>query len=231
MSALAELEVALWQDRAYARLADTHLHRAVREDSLGVLKSRDALTAAWVVEEKRAVTIAHDFDDMIVADVDGLGRLHRWIDREDARIVRETLVENFARPKSAPPAHPPLGELRSGQGQYAAGDRAILAAGFPATARELADRLHRAWNGRAFDLHGAAWLIRLCAMFPDATFHFERALVSGATTALLWRVHGHHASGRRIRLIGSSVFTPGEEDTLLDRAALTAQSQAAHIEY
>ena len=45
MSDLAELERALREDSAFARLASSHSHRAVREDSLGFTVGRDALLA------------------------------------------------------------------------------------------------------------------------------------------------------------------------------------------
>ena len=57
MSALAALEIALRLDRAYASLADSHVHRATREDSLGIIKGRDAITAAWVSEDAADITI------------------------------------------------------------------------------------------------------------------------------------------------------------------------------
>jgi hypothetical protein len=230
VSDLAELEIALRQDCAYARLADSHVHRATREDSLHLIKGRDAITAAWVACGKQSVAITHDLGDMIGYTVDGKWQGHRWVWREDGRILREVEVENSGDPRTAPPVHPPLGELRAAKGQYAAGDSATLPPDFPEAARDLANRLHRAWNGRAFDLYGADWLTTVVRTLPDATFQFERALVAGAKTALLWRVMGHHAGGRRIRLIGSSVFEGDIDDTVMDLASLSAQVDQDRLE-
>ena len=230
MSPLATLEIALRRDRAYARLADSHAHRATREDSLGITKGRDALVAAWVDEDAADVSITADLGDMIAFAVDGWHG-HRWVWREDGRILREVMVENRGQPKTAPPVHPPLGDLRAGSGQYAAGATAILPSGFPHDARNLADRLHQAWNGRAFNLYDGAWLPALIRALPDATFHFEHAIVGKAQIAILWRVHGHHASGQRVRLIGSSVVTGDADETVIDHAAMAAQLERGVVDY
>lgn len=234
MSDLAELERVLREDCAYARLASSHSHRAVREDSLGFTIGRDALLSNWVANGVQAVEITADVGDMIafaVGSGDERWRGHRWVEREDDRIVREVLVEDRAHHRTAPAAHPPLGELRAGTGQYSAGDAAILPPGFPAGARAVADRLHRAWNGRAFDLYRAGWLTALLTELPDANFHFERAIDAGDRTALLWRVHGHAANGQRIRLIGSSLFSGDSDETVVDLTALRAQAERDLIDY
>jgi hypothetical protein len=235
LSALATLETALRRDCAYASLADSHVHRATREDSLCLIKGRDAITAAWVNEDAVDITVTADLDDMIAYKVKGPKQSwhgHRWVWREEGRILREVVVEdrgpNSIGPKVVPPVHPPLGELRSAQGQYAAGDTAILPPGFPEAARDIANWLHQAWNGRAFNLYDRvqntrAWLPALIRALPDATFHFEHAIATERQTAILWRVHGHHASGRRVRLIGSSVFTGDADETVIDHAAMAAQ--------
>jgi hypothetical protein len=230
LSALATLETALRRDRAYAELAQSHVHRATREDSLGIIKGRDAIIAAWVNEDAADVTITADMDDMIAYKVSGWHG-HRWVWREDGRIVREIVVEDRGNAKTALPAHPPLGELRSGEGQYHAGNKAILPPGFPEAARKLADRLHQAWNGRAFNLYTQAWLPVLIRQLPDAAFYFEHAVASENQTAILWRVHGHHANGQRVRLIGSSVFTGDADETVIDQAAMAAQLERAVIAY
>jgi hypothetical protein len=230
LSALATLETALRRDRAYADLAQSHAHRATREDSLGIIKGRDAITAAWVDEEASNISITADLADMIAYKVkDWHG--HRWVWREEGRILREILVEDRGDVKSAPPVHSPLGELRSGQGQYHAGDKAILPPGFPEDARKLADRLHQAWNGRAFNLYDRAWLPALIRQLPDATFYFEHALMDETQTAILWRVHGHHTNGQRVRLICSSVFTGDSDETLIDHAAMAAQLGRDMVDY
>lgn len=230
MSDLADLEIALRQDCAYGRLAESHAHRATREDSLHLIKGRDAITNAWVACGKQSVTITHDLGDMIGYAIDGKWPGHRWVWREDGRILREVVVEDSGEPRTAPPVHPPLGELRPAKRQYAAGDSATLPPGFPEAARDLANRLHRAWNGRAFDVYNADWLTSLIRTLPDATFQFERALVEGSKTALLWRMMGHLEGGRRIRLIGSSVFEAHADATVVDLASLRAQLEQAQIE-
>lgn len=234
MSALAELEHSLRQDGAYGQLAASHSHRAVREDSLGFVIGRDALTADWVASGPQPITITADLNEMIAFAVGPpedrwLG--HRWITREDDRIINEILVEDRDRERNAPAAFPPLGELRAGLGQFSAGDAAMLPPGFPVEANALADRLHRAWNGRAFDEYRADWLTNLVTNLPDATFHFERAIVGDNQTAILWRVHGHSSEGQRIRLIGSSLFTGSDDETIVDRAAMRAQSTRDLIDY
>jgi hypothetical protein len=130
----------------------------------------------------------------------------------------------------APPVHPPLGELRPAKGQYAAGDTATLPPDFPETTRDLANRLHQAWNGRAFNLYSAEWLTTLIRTLPDATFQFERGIVNGNKTALLWRCMGH-ANGKRVRLIGSSVFENDSGETAIDWASLPAQLNQERINY
>ena len=234
MSDLATLETALRRDRNLAALADSHVHCATREDSLGIIKGRDAITAAWVNKDASDLTIAADLSDMIAYKVKSWHG-HRWVWREAGRILREVVVDDRGPdrngPKTAPPAHPPLGELRSGEGQYAASNTAILPPGFPEEARDIANRLHQAWNGRAFNLYDRTWLPSLIRQLPDATFHFEHAIVGDRQTAILWRVMGHHAGGQRVRLIGSSVFTGDADDTVIDHAAMAAQLVRPLIDY
>lgn len=230
MSDLATLEIALRRDRNLAALADSHVHRATREDSLGIIKGRDAITAAWVNEDAADITITADLADMIAYKVKGWHG-HRWVWREEGRILLEIVVEDRGEGKTAPPAHPPLGELRSGEGQFAAGDDALLPPGFPEAVRDIANWLHQAWNGRAFNLYDRAWLPTLIRQLPDATFTFEHAVVGETQTAILWRVHGHHANGQRVRLIGSSVFTGDADDTVIDHAAMAAQLERNVIDY
>lgn len=230
MSALADLEMTLRRDRAYAQLADSHVHRATREDSLGIIKGRDAITGAWVNEDAAEITMTADLDDMIAYKVKSW-RGHRWVWREEGRILREIVVEDRGEPKTAPPVHSPLGELRPAQGQYAAGDIAILPPGFPEDARDIANWLYQAWNGRAFNLYDRAWLPALIRALPDASFYFEHAVVGGKQIAILWRVHGHHANGQRVRLIGSSVFTGDADETVIDHAAMAAQLDRTLIDY
>jgi hypothetical protein len=233
-SALASLETALRRDRAYAQLADSHVHRSTREDSLGIIKGRDAITAAWVNEDASDIAITADLEDMIaykVKDPKQSWHGHRWVWREDGRILREVVIEDRGAAKMASADHSPIGELRGGQGQYAAGDNATLPPGFPEDAHDVANWLHQAWNGRAFNLYSRAWLPSLIRALPDATFYFEHAIVGEKQTAILWRVHGHHASRQRVRLIGSSVFTGDADETVIDLAAMAAQLERSVIDY
>ncbi len=238
-SALATLEYALRTDRALGALSQSYVHRAVREDSLGFTIGRDAILADWTLQDPADVTVTDDFGDMIGFEVgkdNKAWRGHRWVVREGDKIIRETLIENRGQPKFAPEVHAPLGELRAGRGQYDAGTKAVLPADFPDAARPLADLLHQAGNGRAFNLYEASWLVSLVRTLPDATFYFERAVVQGNQYAILWRVHGHHAGGQRVRLIGSSVMTFDDsaiksDTTIVDFAALDAQLNRDLISY
>ena len=231
MSSLAALEIALRRDRNLAALADSHVHRATREDSLGIIKGRDAITAAWVAEDAANITIDHDLCDMIAYTVNGIWKGHRWVWREEGRTLREVVIEDRAEAKTAPPAHPPLGELRSGQGQYAATSDAVLPPDWPEEARDIATHLHRIWNARSFDLGAEDWVAPLVRALPDATFTFERAIVAGEATAILWRVHGHHAEGQRVRVIGSSVVMGGIVESIIDHAAMAAQLGRVLVDY
>ena len=234
MSSLATLETALRRDRNLAALAESHVHRATREDSLGIIKGRDAITAAWVNEDAADIAITADLADMIAYKINGWHG-HRWVWQEDGRILREVVIEDRGQdrdgPKIAPPAHPPLGELRSGKGQFSTGDNATLPPGFPEEARDIVNWLHQAWNGRAFNLYDRAWLPALIRQLPDVSFHFEHAIIGGKQTAILWRVLGHHANGQRVRLIGSSVLTGDADETVIDHAAMAAQLGRPMIDY
>lgn len=178
-----------------------------------------------------------------------------------ARALGRDLGEEAARIGAASPVHAPLGELRSGRGQLGAPAAAILPRGFPERARAVADSLHRVWNARAFAAaercgwHGpdgidgdetayAAWLSRLFAALPDAVVMIERGIVAADRIGLLWRLHGHHladgfgmtATGRRVRAIGSSVFTLRDgavvaHDLLVDELAIAAQLHRPVIGY
>ncbi|MBY0421268.1 MAG: hypothetical protein K2Q06_03115 [Parvularculaceae bacterium] len=234
MSALADLEITLRRDHAIGRLAETHSHRAEREDSMGVIRGRDAIEERWVAEDPHPVVIDADFGDMIsftAGEGDRCWRGQRWVTREDNRIVREIVIEARPRAIDPPLLHPPLGELRAGRGQFGAGPSAVLPLGFAEEARAVADRLHRVWNGRLFDEGAESWVVPLIRKLPDATFYFERALVDGRDVALLWRVHGHDGSGRRIRLLGGTIVRHGAAaDSVLDISAAEAQVSARHID-
>jgi hypothetical protein len=229
VSALADLEQALWQG-GYDRLADSHVHRAVCEDSLGITKGRDALQARWIATGSVDVSIAADLGEMIA--VKGTGwTLHRWVWLEDARIVREVEISNRDRSLTAPPVHAPIGELRAGRGQFAVNEAPNLPPGFPEAARPLVTALHRLWNGRAFDGDVPAVIRQLVADLPDAVFLFELAIVSAGTAAILFRIMGHHPNGQRIRLIGSYLDSDGVPDVVIDMAAYHAQLAQPVIDY
>ena len=50
-------------------------------------------------------------------------------------------------------------------------------------------------------------------------------------TALLWRVHGHHAEGQRVRVIGSSVVAGDAVESVIDHAAMAAQVERVAVDY
>jgi hypothetical protein len=241
---LGDVHTRLRQDMAFGLFNDAYLHRAHRETQSGRLAGRDAMRDATLAEVAaagaQAVTVRADLGDMVSFDAGGTPT-HVWVRREGARIVHETVVS--ARASGGPqPQHPPLGELRSGMGQLAAGDAAILPPGFPEAARPVADALHRIWNGRRFDGIAAlyadpapvmAWLPAFLAALPGATLYIERGLADGDRVALLWRLFAD-VDGRRLRLLGSSLFrTDGEriaeDDSVFDRAAFDAQRAASVI--
>ncbi len=234
---LGELEADLWLGR-YHKLADTHVHRATREDSLGIIKGRDAIIAAWVAHDGLAGEISADMGDMVAVKAAVFGeqkagewQLHRWVWREDGRIVREVEVTNRARALAAPPVHPPLGELHAGRGQFATSNEPDLPPGFPDAARALAADLHRQWNGRDFSQNIPGEIAALIKLLPDALFLFEHAATTDDASALLFRVLGHHANGQRIRLIGSMIIISGSTTVLIDQAALAAQLEQTLISY
>ena len=268
----ATLEMQLRAGR-FDVIAEAYLHRATRETSAAMLRGRDALLTAALGEAAAfpdTVTslgfCADDLATFVRHHGDHRWRGHRWLAREDDRVVRETLIEdgvtrNLAAEAQAEPLaflHAPLGELRPGCGQLAAGDTAIVPPGWPDAARAVADAFHRSWNGKAIDRiealwhedcvwHGPAgagggragllrWLTTFFAAFPDATLMFERAIVRDDTIALLWRLHAHHrggpgfgaATGRRVKLIGSSVLRFEAElivadETLIDTSSIASQ--------
>jgi hypothetical protein len=195
-----------------------------------VLKGREAILAAAIADDPCCVEIEADLGDMVAYCVDGRWRGHRWVWREDGHIVREVVVEEREEARVAPPSHPPLGELRAGDGQFAASAEPLLPPGFAPGAKQAAVRLHRQWNGRALGRDAEPWLIESLRSLPDATFTFEHGVVSSTHVALLWRVMGH-ASGKRVRLIGSTLVDEAGVRTVLDRGAIAAQLTAETISY
>ncbi len=231
MSPLVTLETALWQGDASV-LAESHSHRAVREDSMGIIKGRDAIIADWVARDAAEILVTSDFGDVIgIAAANGSWRLHRWVWREDGRIIREVEVTDRARDLSPPVVHPPLGELRAGQGQYAADDRPLLPAGFPEACVPFATQLHHSWNARALGPTPDPIQQQLLRDLPDAVILFEAGYASEGSEAILFRLMGHHKTGRRIRLIGSAIANKGDVETLIDMSAYTVQLATEHIDY
>lgn len=237
MRPLGAIEADCWLGD-YSVLADSHGHRSVREDSLGIIKGRDAITAAWVAQDGTMGEVAADLDDMVVVKAAAYGgqkagewQLHRWVWREDGRIVREVEITDRPRQLIAPPVHPPLGELNAGRGQFAPSSSPPLPPGFPNAARTLATNVHRQWNGRNFSQAMPGEIAALIKLLPDALFLFEHAAVIDDDSALLFRVMGHHASGRRIRMIGSMTIVDGIGTVVIDQAALEAQLDRPLIDY
>ena len=258
MSYADALEAALARG-AIGGLAEQYLHRARRETCFGTLVGRDAITAANL---ELAATIAPDVSvrvrsctpSLTIVAIDrpdgSRERQHRWLWREGERVVRESVVgaygggneQKLQAIAAQAPLHPPLGEVRSGGGQLAAGATSWFSDG----PDWLLDALHRIWNGRRFDeierlyAPGAtwsgpdaqnggpelfrSWIMRLLARHPDATLLFERAEEVGESVGLLWRLIVHQ-EGRRCHMLGSSLMVVAdgrvvEDETLLDLAAL-----------
>jgi len=259
-------------------LADTHLHRAVRTTALGERRGRDALIADEIAAVAAGITV-RSTTDVGAMRVERLGvaggewARHVWSVREGAWVARETVIEDgmarctalaldpgraAAETASGYLGHGPLGELRAGTGQGAAAAGALLPADFPDVERDLADVVHRLWNGRRLDALAAwsaavdwsgpggltgdrddmrAWVVALLARYPDAVLLFEAATAAGDTTALLWRLHGHSVQGDAVRLIGSSVVTRDtvgritRDATLIDGFAAAVQERAAQFAY
>ncbi len=237
-------------------LAETHLHRATRTTTLSYLRGRDALIAGDMADfsaiapgNSTIVAGLPGFSLTRVQTVAGSWSRHCWQQREDALVINETVVEDGASRaaalgqdrlqvarEAAQPRHAPLGELRAGTGQFAAGPVAVLPTGFGESATAAANALHRVWNGRDFGAldtrwspvvawrgpEGASgerpalahWIAGLLTQLPDAVMLFEASAETGDAVALLWRLHGHHhgeafgiaPTGKRVRLIGSTLL-------------------------
>jgi hypothetical protein len=228
----------------------------------------DARIAELSDETAGDATVLHDLGDMIVVRTPQGWREHRWAIRQGNRILSEiAIVDGVARCRalgrdaeaealriaSGRALHPPLGELRSALGQMATPDRPDLPPGFPQAAVDAATRLHRQWNARDLSAaptrwagpdgtgdDGAAFILALLRIMPDAVLMIERACVAGDTVALLWRLHGHHLgvglssppTGRRIRAIGSSVIdAAGGEDMMIDMLSIHATPHRPLVDY
>lgn len=268
MIGLADFERRMRGAGDFAILDDSHLHRATREDDWGIIKTRDRLRAAALAaiaeEGLGEPAIRADLGDMIVFETAQGWRGHRWVMREGERIARETLIiDGVARAQAlgrdpateaqrlaaSAPVHAPLGELRSGRGQYGTSPAPDLPPDFPPGAVAAATRLHRLWNARALDVAIENWsgpadaptreadfLLQMLARLPDATLMIDRGLVGEGAVALLWRLHGHDGAGVRLRAIGSSVtFVQGDdivrEEMLIDMLSVAAQPARPIIDY
>jgi hypothetical protein len=259
--ALADLERDWRERQALGRFTDSYLHRAVRETSIGHVHGRDALIADALRESTelppQTVTIEADLGDMIAYRVESGAaswRGHRWACREGGRIAAETLVEETGarcvaagsdatgtarRLAASLPAHPPLGELSAGRGQLAPAAEVPLPPGFPEAAKAAAQWLHRLWNGRELDLAQETGLeARLLSQTLGAVLLVERGIAAGDRVAILWRLHGQHATnaGRRVKLIGSSLFTIEKgkvvaDATLVDELAIAVQLRQPLLDY
>lgn len=212
-----------------------------------------------------------DGDTSMIAFATEAGwRGHRWAVREDERIAADIEVLDGAarcralgrdpadearRQGQGAPVHAPLGELRPGRGQLANAPLPVLPPSFPLRAQPGAAYLHALWNRRDLSLlaedwrgpaeagGGRAFVLQTLATLPDAVWMAERGITNGNTTAILWRLHGHHLgagwgepSGRRIRAIGSSVLTmEGErvlaEHTMIDTLAMQATAWRPLVDY
>ncbi len=238
---LAALEARLWAGGLDV-LAESHVHRATCEDSITMAKGRDNLAARWIAagagRADHAITPVADLGDMIAIEGGAEGerwQLHRWVWREEGRILREVEISNRSRSLPIAEVHAPLGELRSGEGQFAAAAEPLLPPGFPPAAMLLAQALHRIVNARALDDAEAAPFLPIVADLPDATLLVEhgvaQAEAEGGAAAVLFRLMGHTGEGRRIRLIGSALDHGGRRHCVIDPAAYAAQAAARHISY
>lgn len=254
----AETVAAALNRGAFADLERTYLHRARREDSLTQIVGRDAIIAddLNLAASLTAADVIQFTTSTIVIEGEGL-RQHRWSAREGDRILTEWVVSDrelsFADRLAAAqelgarlPAHPPLGEVRSGRGQLSAGSTSWMRA----EPQWLVDSIHRIWNERRLDeletlyapdacwrgpggrrggsAEARSWMLELLARFPDATVLFDRVDDEGDKLAILWRFVAH-ADAVRMHLLGSSLLTLGEgriaaDDTLIDELALEANA-------
>lgn len=270
----ADLETRL-RSGDFGIMTAAYLHRAVRETSTAVLNGRDRLVEAAVADVAAlpgaALTLGFCADDLASFRIDHGATSwcgHRWLEREGELVVRETLIEDGTLRAATlgagymavarTPIHAPLGELRPGRGQFAAGETAIVPADWPSAARAIADVMHMVWNGRAIDRLAALWqpdvvwsgpdgnsgdraalahwLAVVVTAFPDATLMFERAIVGQDVVALLWRLHGHHhgpgfgaPTSRRIRVIGSSVLHLAGGRIVADETLIDTQALAQQL--
>ena len=252
-------------------LVETHLHRATRATSLEWLRGRDALIAADLADfverggrPAKLITATGAMTALRLYGALGEWSRHVWFWYEGAWVIAEMVIEDSgarlaaldidsigetARLAATHRLTEPFGELHAGTGQLAAGSEAILPPDFPLAARDMADALHRMWNGAEFTApmmlwhpevrwsgpEGATgdraalrdWIMSWRVRFDDAVILFEAAAVCGDRIALLWRLHGT-THGRRIRLHGSSLMTVAEglivaDETLLDVIAARVQ--------
>ena len=254
----AQILGAALNQGAFGDLEAHYLHRARREDSVREIVGRDLLI--WedlaLAAAIGKIDVQHFTPSVLTLNSAEGWRQHRWIFREGERISRDCVItdqriggaELSSRAAAVGELYPtqlPLGELRSGRGQLAAGDSAWYAS----DRQDLLDALHRIWNGRRFDqisrvyapqarwsgpggvaggqLEARDWILHLLARLPDATLLFDCVETEENRVALLWRLFAHLGMAR-VRVMGSSLLTLDEErriqtdETLIDELALAA---------
>lgn len=259
----------------------SYFHRTSRTTTLDWLRGRDALEAADLAD--RAATGKFVVQTETVGCVtlqrfrndagSGWSR-HVWSRSEGELVVSETVIEDGAarcralendfevkaqQLNKGAVIHAPLGELRAGSGQFAAGETALLPPGLHEAIRPIADAMHRAWNGREFAAYDGmwaqdvawagpddhqgdraalvSWIAALIGKFDDAVLLFEDAVMEGDRAALLWRLHGHHSAeafgvspvGARVRLIGSTVLHLLDGRVIEDETLIDPLAAAAQL--
>ena len=176
MTGLAELQRAFRERLDFTAVDKAYLHRAIREETLGVIRGRDRIREAAMAEAAEegpgAIRILSDLGDVLALETAGGWRAHIWAMHEGGRILREVFViDRAARARSLgqdaeeearrlgamAPVHAPLGELRAGRGQLPAPNEPILSPDFPAEALEGARYLHHLWNRRDLSRLPTEW--------------------------------------------------------------------------
>lgn len=223
VSAFAVALRAALNDGAFDRLASVLLHRARLEDGLDEIVGRDAVLAEFVALAAADGAFEVEARSDVVIARGASGTQAWWTETEGARVAALSRVRardgDAASLGAAHPALRPVGELRSGRGQYA-----------PAPGGATpGERYARAVDSRALvGLPARAWWLALFARLPDAAVTLDRESRDGDRAAVLWRVQGH-ANGRRVSLPGISLLTlDGEgvaaEEPLLDLLAVEASA-------
>ena len=259
----------------------TYFHRTSRATTLDWLRGRDAVVAADLADRIATANLSQTTETVgcvtlsrVRNDAGAGWSRHVWSRTEGEFVVGETLVEDGAgrctalghdfgteaeRVAERATIHAPLGELRAGSGQFAAGDEAQLPPGLPEAIRPIAGIIHRVWNGRDFAALDrlwaedvawrgpdgrqgdraalASWIAALIGKFDDAVLLLEDAVLEGNRAALLWRLHGHQSAaafgvspaGARVRLIGSTVLRLRDGRVVEDETLIDPLAAAAQL--